>query len=193
MIPRSFSEHVTLLCNFGACVEALSPEAWERLCERCRPITGSGPMAMLARAKLMARATDIMYKPENAPPFIRGINGAYAGFSIGLWLTGELMNSAFPSSEGEPRRRLTTSDNPDFDRVIDVSNNVEHVLARYRVRVPGVATVVRASLQAVLRRDHLTPIDFDFVYRWVAPEIPYARVDPRATDAEGETLCGASK
>lgn len=187
MIPRPFSEHVTLLCNFAACVEALSPEAWERLRERCRALDGSEPAAVFARAQLAAWPWRMAPARANEPWVMRTMREAFHATQVGIALTGELVESAFPSSDRDLWRRSTSSENPDRDRYSDAFSTIEHALARHHVRTPGISTAVRAAAQAVLRHDFLTPADFDRVYQWVAPEIPYATVDPTATTAPPST------
>jgi len=66
------------------------------------------------------------------------------------------------------------------DVVVDAMQLIEKTLAPLEGTDPGVATAVRASGQAVLRRDFLSDADFTSVYRYVEPEIPFASLDSSA-------------
>ncbi|HEY9226805.1 MAG TPA: hypothetical protein VIP11_09175 [Gemmatimonadaceae bacterium] len=54
---------------------------------------------------------------------------------------------------------------------------IESALAPLQRTDPGVVTVVRAAGQAVLRHDRLSA-DFEAVYGYIEPEIPFADLEP---------------
>jgi hypothetical protein len=60
------------------------------------------------------------------------------------------------------------------DAYIDASNEIESALMSLEREHPGVVTAVRSAGQAVLRHDCLSRANFDAVYRYVEPEIPFA-------------------
>lgn len=182
MTRRTFTEYIALLGNFAACVEALPPAGWTRLQERCRPLAGSTPAALYARAQLPAPAWDTFPQVPDAPALVRAIPAVTHASVVAVGLAYEVVTSAFPSTVETPWTRRTSTGKPDADRYIDAQNAIERTLADRGVRVAGVATAVRAAAHAVWHHDRLAPETFERVYRWVASEIPYAQVDPTAVD-----------
>jgi hypothetical protein len=180
MTRRTVSEHITLVCNFAACIEALPPAAWQRLQERCRPLAGSTPAALFARARLAALAWDTFPDAPDAPALVRIIPVVTHASIVAMGIAHEVVTSAFPSTVAAPWTRQTSTGKPDADRYMDARNAIERTLALQGVRVAGVATAVRAAAHAVWHHDRLVPATFERVYRWVATEIPYAQVDPAA-------------
>lgn len=180
MTRRTFTEHITLVGNFAACVEALPAVAWARLQERCRPLAGSTPASLYARAQLSALPWDTLPHAPDAPALVRAIPAVTHAGVVAMGLAYEVVTSAFPSTVEAPWTRRTSTGTPDVDRYIDAQSTIERTLADRGVRVAGVATAVRAAAHAVWRHDWLASETFDRVYRWVASEIPYAEVDPTA-------------
>ena len=185
MTRRNFAEHTELLTAFAAHVEALSPEAWQRLRINCRPLAGSTPQALLVRAELMATANayDALPIPRDAS-FVRAITGLGHAAILGIGLTFEVLTSAFPPTAGLPRPRTSSVGKPEFDQHIDATYVIEHALDRNGVRIPSVTAAVRAAAQAITHHDHMAPETFQRVYQWVESEIPYSTVDPTVADAQ---------
>lgn len=185
MTPRNFTEHTALLSTFAAQVEALPPSAWQRIAARCQPLAGTTPAALLARAQLRAvqqRMPDL----REAPALVRMIPHVTQAFGTAVWLTYEVVTSAFPSTLEPPWSRRRSTGREDFDRRIDAQYAIEHTLERQGVRIPSVATAVRAAATAVGMHDWLAPSTFERTYHWIEPEIPYADVEavaPRVGDA----------
>ena len=173
---RTFAEHLSLVEVFAFRVDALPPAAWQRLVERCRPLSGSTPSALLARAQLSATAFDVPDLPD-PPAVVQVIAAGARAYIQTIFLGSELVTSAFPFTVEPPRTRRSTTGKPHADRYIDANNRLEAVLEREGVRVPGVATAVRAAAQALLSHDHLSAAVFSRAYGWMESEIPYAGLE----------------
>ncbi len=168
MTRRTVSAHITLVGNFAACVEALPPDAWVRLQERCRPLAESTPAAFYARAKLAALAWDTFSRTPDGSALVRAIPAVTNASVVAMGLAYEVVTSAFPSTVEAPRTRRMSTGKPDVDRYIDAQNAIERTLADRGVRVAGVATAMRAAAHAVWNHDRLTRETFERVYGWVA-------------------------
>jgi len=167
------------LSTFAAQVEALAPSAWQRIAARCQPLAGTTPTALLARAQLLA-APQITLDLREPPAFVRMIPHVTQAFGTAVWLTYEVVTSAFPSALEPPWTRRRSTGHEDFDRRMDAQNAIEHALERHGVRIPSVATAVRAAAHAVGMHDWLAPSTFERTYHWIEPEIPYANVEAAA-------------
>jgi hypothetical protein len=175
--PRTFTEHTTLLGAFASLVDALSPTDWQRIAVRCRPLAGSTPAALFARAQLRATPQIDLDLP-GAPAIMRAVPLTLQSLGVAMWTTYEVVTSAFPSALGAPWTRQQSTGREDFDRRMDAQNAIEHAMARHRVRIPSVAAAVRAAAHAVSMHDWLAPAVFERAYQWLEPELPYTRVDP---------------
>jgi hypothetical protein len=180
--PRPLLERVEMLERFAARVDALSPAAWQRLKDRCAPLAGSSPTALYRRAALSGAAFELPRFPDPPLP-VRAIVLAQRTFTVGIGLSFEMITSAFPSTVEPPWTRRTASARPEFDRSIDAHNAIEHAMERNGMRIPSVWTALRASTEALWRRDWIADDTFWSIYRYVDAEIPYALVDPAANAA----------
>ncbi len=79
-----------------------------------------------------------------------------------------------------PRPRTRSTGRPRSDAFIDANFLIESAVTPLARSAPGVAAVVRSAGRAVLGRGHLSPSDFDAVYGYIEPEIPFAELTPPA-------------
>src|SRR5262245_44381245 len=127
---RSLPELTELLVTYAHCVDALSPEAWERLRARCRPIAGSTPETLSQRAQLWASPLLVSWPaPRNAPVWIRALPTLANAFAFTMGLSLEVVQSAFPWTVDPVRpERTTTTGKPHVDRYIDAHHMIERAL-----------------------------------------------------------------
>lgn len=188
MKQRTFAEHIPLLTQFAARVDALSPEAWQRIEAHCRPLAGSSPAALYRRAETVTTAYDVFGTLAPLPAVARVIPALSRATVVGINVGLEMVTSAIPSLHEKPWTRRTTTGRTEHDACIDAMNTIEQALARYATTrgvavIPSVTAAMRAAVQAILRHDQLTPATFAAAYQWVEPEIPYALIDPPAAAA----------
>lgn len=179
---RSFDEHIVLFAAYGARVAQLQSASWDRLRERCADLNGPAFRSLVRRAFLAAKVYE-MWLPEVARriPSVQVIDSVSRFVQRGLALAGEVaaeFDAAYLREPEQPRRRTTTTGAPRSDAYWDAICLIESALKHIQRTDPGVATAVRAAGQAVLRHDRLAPADFETVYSFVEPEIPYAELDP---------------
>jgi hypothetical protein len=187
---RTFDEHVELFVAYGNHVASLSPAAWDRLRQRCATLDGPSFRSLVSRALLSAKAHEL-WLPEETRHHVwaRGLAGISRAVQRGLALTGELaMEFDLPeerspsSASPSPYHRTESTGEATTDAYIDAMFLIESALALLAHENRGIATVVRAAGQAVLRHDWLPRADFDAVYAFIEPEIPFAALEPPRSD-----------
>ena len=68
---------------------------------------------------------------------------------------------------------MRSTGKPRTDAYINAWLSIDAALTPFHRTDPGLVTVVRAAGEAVLTHDWLSPTDFDTVYGFVEPEIPF--------------------
>jgi hypothetical protein len=176
---RTFDEHVALLVSYGARVAQLTPGSWERLRRRCAGLNGPEFGSLVRRALLAARPYE-MWLPSRPTASVRAISGASRVVQTGLAFAFEVA-AAFDVSDsrGIPSRplRARSTGKPTTDAFIDAWFSINSALTPFQQTDRGLVTVVRAAGQAILRHGFLSPVDFDAVYGFVEPEIPFATLE----------------
>lgn len=171
---RSFDEHAALFVEFGNRVSRLTPEAWNRLSARCAAFNGPEFSALLARTALGATPYKLpIPSPVRDRLSLRIIAGATRAVVTSMFFAGEVATEFERVTNSPPLRRTTSTGNPVTDAYVDAAFLIESALAPRNRSQPGVATVVRAASQAVLRHDWLPPEDFEAVYKYIEPDIPF--------------------
>jgi hypothetical protein len=183
---RNFDQHVALYVTYGDRVARLPTVAWERLRVRCAALNGPAFRSLVSRALLAAKPYEVwLPRPTTVSPGLRAIVGASRVVQTSLAFAFEVVAEFEGSSQQascSPRPRTRSTGRARTDAFVDASFLIESALAPLQRTDPGVVTAVRAAGQAVLRHDWLTVSDFDAVYSYIEPEIPFADLEPPAGD-----------
>jgi hypothetical protein len=179
MTYRTLEQHVALYAAYSNAIAALPAVAWERLRARCVPLEGDAFTTVLRRARFQAKAYEIPVLTDHPSRGVRAVVrfGRVTQISLGVIteLAGEFTERSTDSS-ASPRRPIF---DPKHARFGDAWFAIESALQSSTASV-GVATVVRAAGQALLRHDFLAPATFAEVYGFIEPEIPFASVEQSA-------------
>jgi hypothetical protein len=174
---RTTDEHVALFVEFAHRIACLTPEAWDRLNARCAALNGPDFRALLARTALSAAPHKLsipgVLRDHASYRMLRGVGQAAIASML---FAGAVIGEFEAPHHSSPLRRPRSSGNP----VSDVAFLIENVLAPRERAEPGVATAVRAAGHAVRRHDWLSSQDFETVYRYLEPDIPFAELQPPA-------------
>jgi hypothetical protein len=186
---RSFDEHVQLFAAYSARIAQLPPASWDRLRLRCADLNDHAFRALLRRALLAAKPHEL-YIPEPARgiPLLRVIAGASRAVQTGLALAFEFaaeFDAPDRRAPDPPPRRTQSTGDSTTDAYIDATFLIWAALASVRRTDPGVAVVVRAAGDAVLRHDWLPRADFNALYAPIEPEIPFADLEPPSSGTRG--------
>jgi hypothetical protein len=179
---RSFHHHIELFVAFSDAVAHLSPESWSRLRRRCADLDSLAFRSLLRRALLAARPY-ALWLPEGVQPSrtLRVMAGVSRGVQTSIAFAAQVA-AEFEASATRvrvsPSTRPTSTGKRGTAAYIDANFRIESALAPLERAHPGVATAVRAAGQGVLRHDWLSRTDFDAVYAYVEPDIPFARLQP---------------
>ena len=157
MTQRSHEEHVTLFVAYAAAVAALPAAAWDRLTVVCAPLEGDAITTVVNRARLNAKAYNIVAgipTRSRVAKTIAGITTAtMTGMSVALELLAEFDSShvSTPSSShiSTPRPRPTTSNDASVNSYVEAWFLIESALRRFPQLHSGVAAAVRTAGQAV--------------------------------------------
>jgi hypothetical protein len=181
--------HVALLTAFVARVDELSPSAWARIKTRCSALSDPSFGALLARTALLAKSQEMLL-PEGMPriPAVRVIKAVTDGIGKGFAFAFEAIAEFDAASEPMTSNRRASGTKQRSPRVvsprvaalIDAHRRLEAALRSRRQQHPGVVTAVRAAAEGVLHHAWLTPVEFDALYQYVAPEIPFTSLTPPA-------------
>jgi hypothetical protein len=176
----TFDQHVVLFVAYGARVAQLTPASWDRLRLRCAALNGPAFRSLVNRALLAARPHEL-WLPSRRTGLLNAIASVLRAVQTGIAFAFEVViefETADPRTLVSPRRRTQSTGKARTDELIDATFLIESALAPLQRTDPGVVTAVRAAGQALLRHDWLSPADFDAVYAFVEPEIPFASLEP---------------
>jgi len=176
---RTLDQHVSLFVAYGARVAQLTPAAWHLLRLRCAALNGPAFRSLVNRAQLAARPHEL-WLPSHRTGLLNAVGSVSRAVQTGLAFAFEVVTefeTADPRTFVSPRRRTQSTGKPRTDEYIDTTFLIESALAPFQRTDPGVVTAVRAAGQAVLRHDWLSPADFDAVYAFVEPDIPFASLE----------------
>jgi hypothetical protein len=183
MDPRSFDQHVALFAAYAGAVAALSSESWNRLTTECAPLEGDSVSAIVRRARLGAKPTNVLESLAVYSRVTRWISVGSTAVVVGIHVAVELL-AEFDQSQPSPSRRRSPTTSPSTEETyIDAWFSIQSALESKPPPHPGLAAAVHAAGQAVLRHDWLLPTTFADVYRFVESEIPYQDVERLANGA----------
>jgi hypothetical protein len=179
---RSFDQHVALFVAYAARVAQLPPAAWDRLQLRCAALNGPAFRSLVNRAHLAAKPYKLWLprttKPSGSLRAIAGVSRVVQTSMAFAFEVAAEFEASDPHASASAKPRAGSTGRPRTDAYIDATFSIESALEQLQRTDPGVATAVRAAGQAVLRHDWLTQSDFEAVYAFVEPEIPFADLEP---------------
>lgn len=175
-----------LFAAYANRVAQLSPEALGRIRERCAELNDPSFRALLDRALLFAKPFEPLL-PEAAERSIpaRVIVGVARAAISGLAIAGTMaaeFEASGPPAPPRPRREPKLTGRPRTDALLRAASLIEGVVAPLERTEPGVAVAVRAAGHAVLRHDQIPREDFEAIYKYVEPAIPFAELQASLTE-----------
>ncbi|HEY5060350.1 MAG TPA: hypothetical protein VII52_02390 [Gemmatimonadaceae bacterium] len=178
--PRSPDEHAALFVEFGNRVSRLTPEAWDRLSSRCAALNGPDFRALLARTALAVSAHKLSIPaPLRDRLSLRIIAGASRAVITSIFFAYELAVEFDTPDSSAPVYRPASTGKPHIDACVNAYALIETALASRIHAQPGVAAAVRAASRVVLLHDWLASEDFEAVYKYIEPDIPFAELQKR--------------
>lgn len=177
-MQHAVSSDPVMVWEFAARLEALTPDAWERIHARCAQLDASTMSAFFGRVELYSRTfpdTDPYAQPALKPALT--VLGGVLGFvAEGIQLL------VPPAARGFPER--STAQQQKLPKGMREWQQFESIALREEAGHPGTAAAIRAAGR-ILMVDHRTmPPAFEPVYRPFEPEIPFASLVPPEPAAE---------
>lgn len=183
--PRGFEHDAARYVTYAARVARLPSAVWDRLRLRCADLDGPAFRALLKRTAIAARPYGLWLPGVKPTPTLQAIRAASRIVQTSIAFAHQVV-AEFETPESRAadvaKRRTLSSGSPRIDALVHASMLIESTLAPLEGTGPGVATVLRAAGQAVLRHDWLSDAEFESVYRYVEPEIPFASLDTSLGD-----------
>jgi hypothetical protein len=174
---RTFDEHLALFFSYATRVRALPSAAWPRIASRCAQLDDPSFRALLARAVMAARPYEL-WLPDGLrhKASFRALAAMSRTTQFGIAFATEVAEEFAASSDrvSAASPRVTSTRRPSTSVYFEGHRLLDEALAPLIGTHPGVTTAVRAAGEAVLRHDWLSPADFDAVYRFIEPEIPFS-------------------
>jgi hypothetical protein len=110
-----------------------------------------------------------------APAHRRRRPGGSDEYHVRVRVSGGVRSAATPRPVSQP----ANTGKPVIDACVDAFILIDNALASQARAQPGVAAAIRAAAQAVLRHDWLPPGEFEAVYTYIQPDIPFAELGRR--------------
>jgi hypothetical protein len=177
MRQRTFEEHVTLFAAYGDAVAALPASSWERLASACASLHGDSVRAVVRRARLHAKAFNIMEQFAERSRMAKAIAAVTTATITGIGVASELVGELEEQARSASIPSYERPSDPKSAKYVDAWFAIEAAIHSSTGRHPGVAAAIRAAGQAVLRHDWLSAETFTAVYGFVESEIPYATLE----------------